>query len=62
MKMKLYCPFCKEIIKDNTNDVAQCTKRDGVIRIIDYIHLECNTKMVPVVSDDLPFGYNPYQE
>lgn len=60
--MKLYCPYCKKTIRNTTREVAECTKRDGVIRVIDYIHLECNTKMVPVVSDDLPFGYNPYQE
>lgn len=60
--MKLYCPYCKKTIRNTTNEVGECTKRDGVIRVIDFIHLECNTKMVPVASDDLPFGYNPYQE
>lgn len=62
MRMKFYCPYCKEVVSNETNDVEQCTKRDGVIRVIYYIHLECNTKIVPIVSDDLPFGYNPYQE
>lgn len=59
--MKFYCPYCKLIV-DNNNDVAQCTKIDGVIRVINYIHLECRTNMIPTVSEDMPYGYNPYKE
>ena len=62
MRMKFYCPYCNELVDDENNDVTQCTKRDGVIRIIDYIHLECNTKLVPTITEDFPMGFKPYQE
>lgn len=59
---KFYCPTCEKVVKDTTKDVFQVITKHNCFKIVNYIHQECSTKLIPLVSEDLPLGYNPYQE